>query len=72
MKKVQFIKEKSSSIVSSDSKEKDVTPKKSAFGMFLDFKKLDEDFLLPNDDWERVKQVGQGAYGKVMECKYLP
>lgn len=38
----------------------------------LNFKRLDEDFLLPNEDWERDRTMGQGAYGKVMECIYKP
>ncbi len=44
-------------------------PKKRGF---LDFRRLDEDFELPNDSWERQKTMGQGAYGKVMECFYKP
>jgi len=39
----------------------------------LNFKKLDDDFLIPSDDkWRREKTLGTGAYGKVMECTYLP
>jgi len=38
----------------------------------LNFKKLDEDFLIPNDDWVRERTLGTGAYGKVMECSYEP
>jgi len=44
-------------------------PKKRGF---LDFRRLDEDFELPNDSWERQKTMGQGAYGKVMECLFKP
>jgi hypothetical protein len=33
---------------------------------------MNEDFLLPNDNWEREKIMGAGAYGKVMQCTYKP
>lgn len=38
----------------------------------MNFRKLDEDFLIPNEDWVREKTLGTGAYGKVMECSYEP
>ena len=38
----------------------------------LNFGKLDEDFEIPDDGtWERRRTMGQGAYGKVMECRHL-
>ena len=39
---------------------------------FLNFKKLDEDFEIPEENWIRDKTMGMGAYGKVMECIYKP
>ena len=40
---------------------------------FLDLKKLNDDFEIPNDGkWTREKIMGKGAYGKVMECIYKP
>lgn len=42
--------------------------KKQGGFLNLNFKKLDDDFLIPNDDWIREKTLGTGAYGKVMEC----
>jgi hypothetical protein len=50
-------------------------PKKRGSGMggFLNLKKLDDDFLIPDEqDWVREKTMGIGAYGKVMECFYKP
>lgn len=38
----------------------------------MNFRKMDNDFLIPNDDWIREKILGTGAYGKVMECTYEP
>lgn len=38
----------------------------------INFKKLDEDFEIPEENWQREKTMGSGAYGKVMECKYKP
>lgn len=36
-------------------------------------KNLDEDFEIPDDgNWTREKTMGYGAYGKVMECIYIP
>ena len=40
--------------------------------MGINFKKLDEDFEIPEQDWTREKTMGAGAYGKVMECMYKP
>lgn len=37
----------------------------------LNLKKLDEDFQIP-EDWQREREMGKGAYGKVMECTYQP
>jgi hypothetical protein len=37
----------------------------------INFKKLDDDFEIP-DDWNREREMGKGAYGKVMECVYKP
>ena len=37
----------------------------------INLKSLNDDFELPLDDsWERDRVVGQGAYGKVMECTH--
>ena len=50
-------------------------PKKKLSGLagFLNLKKLDDDFLIPDkQDWAREKTMGVGAYGKVMECFYKP
>jgi hypothetical protein len=38
---------------------------------FLNFKRLDDDFEVPdNGNWTKERTMGQGAYGKVMECIY--
>ena len=38
-------------------------------GISLNLKSLNDDFEIPSDgNWEREKIMGQGAYGKVMEC----
>ena len=37
----------------------------------INFKKLDDDFEIPQD-WQREREMGKGAYGKVMECTYVP
>jgi len=50
-------------------KDSEAKPKKKGF---LDFRRLDEDFVLPNERWDREKTMGAGAYGKVMECVYKP
>ena len=39
---------------------------------FLNLKKLDADFEIPEENWTREKTMGAGAYGKVMECIYKP
>jgi hypothetical protein len=39
---------------------------------FLNFKKLDDDFQIPSENWSRERTMGVGAYGKVMECTYTP
>ena len=45
----------------------------SSSSAFLNLKKLNDDFEIPDDGkWTREKQMGKGAYGKVMECVYLP
>ena len=38
----------------------------------LNLKAIDEDFLIPDTNWKREKIMGVGAYGKVMECTYMP
>ena len=47
------------------------TAKKPMKG-FLNLKKLDADFEIPEETWTREKTMGTGAYGKVMECIYKP
>jgi hypothetical protein len=37
----------------------------------INFQKLDDDFEVP-EGWNRIKTMGTGAYGKVMECFYAP
>jgi hypothetical protein len=55
----------------------EISPKEEAKQNFtkkikmINFKKLDDDFEIPTD-WKREKEMGKGAYGKVMECVYLP
>ena len=42
-------------------------------GVTLNLKSLNDDFEIPDDGhWEREKLIGQGAYGKVMECFHKP
>ena len=42
-------------------------------GITLKLKSLNDDFEIPEDGhWEREKIIGQGAYGKVMECYHKP
>lgn len=42
-------------------------------GVSLNLKNLNEDFEIPDDgNWDREKVLGQGAYGKVMECVHKP
>lgn len=55
-----------------DGSTKNSGSKKLGGFLSLNFKKMDEDFLIPNDDWKREKTLGVGAYGKVMECTYEP
>ena len=40
----------------------------------LGLNRLNDDFLLPGDGkvWKHEKELGHGAYGKVMECNYIP
>ena len=38
----------------------------------INFKRLDDDFEIPEEKWSREKTMGAGAYGKVMECTYKP
>lgn len=48
-------------------------PGKTMLKAKLNFTKLDNDFEIPEDgNWTRGKQMGQGAYGKVMECFHKP
>jgi len=37
----------------------------------LGFSSLNEDFSLP-EEWQLVKKLGKGAYGKVMEVIHIP
>ena len=37
----------------------------------LNLKKLDDDFEIP-ENWKKLRTMGQGAYGKVMECLHIP
>ena len=42
-------------------------------GVSINLKSLNDDFEIPDDGhWEREKLIGQGAYGKVMECYHKP
>jgi hypothetical protein len=45
-------------------------PNRKPMKGFLNLKKLDADFEIPEDNWTREKLMGTGAYGKVMECIY--
>lgn len=58
--------------VDEDESSKNSSRKKAGGISMLNFKKIDEDFLIPNDDWIRERTLGVGAYGKVMECTYEP
>ena len=41
----------------------------SSMSVSLNLKSLNDDFIIPSDgNWVREKIMGQGAYGKVMEC----
>ena len=47
--------------------------KSSTSKISLKLKSLNDDFEIPTDDnWLREKILGQGAYGKVMECYHKP
>lgn len=47
--------------------------KSSGSKISLNLKSLNDDFEIPLDDnWLREKVIGQGAYGKVMECYHKP
>lgn len=42
-------------------------------GVSLNLKSLNDDFIIPSDgNWVKEKIMGQGAYGKVMECYHKP
>ena len=56
-----------------DSQVEEHRPAMKMGGGFLNLRKLDDDFILPEDgNWQRQRTMGQGAYGKVMECLHIP
>ena len=62
------MEKQSPKIVKFDQEDEPVKKKKS----LLNFSKLDDDFEVPSDDWNKMRTMGSGAYGKVMECFYKP
>jgi mitogen-activated protein kinase 1/3 len=49
----------------------DPSPEQYNMQISLGFANLNEDFHLPSD-WQLVKKLGKGAYGKVMEVMHRP